>query len=72
MRRVARTLIALLVALIGLVCMAADTKPAAKQDSSTDPRLAGAFRRPAQNGWTYVHLTGTPSEIGFQHGYLLA
>ena len=23
-------------------------------------------------GWTFVHLAGTPSEIGFQHGYLLA
>ncbi len=38
----------------------------------TDPRLKGAFRRPEQNGWTFVHLEGTPSEIGFQHGYLLA
>jgi Phospholipase B len=37
-----------------------------------DPRLKGAFRRPKRNGWTFVHLEGTPSEIGFQHGYLLA
>ncbi len=37
-----------------------------------DARLKGAFRRPAENGWTYVHLEGTPAEIGFQHGYLLA
>ncbi|MBZ5563162.1 MAG: peptidase C45 [Acidobacteriia bacterium] len=37
-----------------------------------DARLKGAFRRPAQNGWTFVHLEGTPAEIGFQHGYLLA
>ena len=41
-------------------------------DAKTDPRLKGAFRKPAQNGWTFVHLEGTPSEIGFQHGYLLA
>ena len=25
-----------------------------------------------QGGWTYVHLEGSPSDIGFQHGYLLA
>jgi len=25
-----------------------------------------------ENGWTYVHLEGSPSDIGFQHGYLLA
>jgi hypothetical protein len=38
----------------------------------TDPRLDGASRRPQQNGWTFVHLEGTPSNIGYQHGYLLA
>jgi Phospholipase B len=40
--------------------------------SQSDARLKGAFRLPPQNGWTYVHLEGSPSEIGFQHGYLLA
>ena len=34
--------------------------------------LQGSFRLPAKNGWTYVHLQGTPREIGFQNGYLLA
>jgi hypothetical protein len=38
----------------------------------TDMRLQGAFRRPEKNGWKFVHLEGTPSQIGFQHGYLLA
>ncbi len=38
----------------------------------SDPRLTKAFRRPELNGWIFVHLEGTPSEIGFQHGYLLA
>lgn len=37
-----------------------------------DPRLNNSFRRPEVNGWTFVHLEGTPLEIGFQHGYLLA
>src|ERR1700722_20098795 len=34
--------------------------------------LKGAFRRPESNGWTFVHLQGTPHQIGFQNGYLLA
>ena len=42
------------------------------QNRKTDPRLKNAFRRPAANGWTFVHLEGTPPEIGYQHGYLLA
>lgn len=37
-----------------------------------DARLKNASRLPAKNGWTFVHLQGTPAEIGFQHGYLLA
>ena len=27
---------------------------------------------PEQNGWIFGHLEGAPSDIGFQHGYLLA
>ncbi|HXY77271.1 MAG TPA: C45 family peptidase [Candidatus Acidoferrales bacterium] len=34
--------------------------------------MKGAFRRSENNGWTFVHLQGTPHEIGFQNGYLLA
>jgi hypothetical protein len=37
-----------------------------------DSRLGKAFRNPAKNGWTLVHLEGSPSQIGFQHGFLLA
>ncbi len=37
-----------------------------------DARLKDAFRKPEQNGWTFVRLHGSPSEIGYQHGYLLA
>ncbi len=36
-----------------------------------DARLAKASRAAARNGWIPVHLEGTPSEIGYQHGYLL-
>jgi len=37
-----------------------------------DARLKGAFRLPQKNGWTFVHLEGTPAEVGYQHGYLLS
>jgi hypothetical protein len=46
--------------------------PALAKDSANDPRLKNAFRRPAQNGWTFVHLEGQPAEIGYQNGYLLS
>jgi hypothetical protein len=34
--------------------------------------MKDATRSPARNGWTLVHLKGTPAEIGYQHGSLLA
>jgi Phospholipase B len=45
---------------------------AASTTRKADERLKGALRRPAVNGWTFVHLEGTPARIGYQHGYLLA
>jgi hypothetical protein len=45
--------------------------PSLAKDSA-DSRLKGAFRAPEKNGWTYVHLEGSPTEIGFQNGYLLS
>ena len=44
----------------------------ASRGPQADPRLKNSFRRPDRNGWSYVHLEGKPSEIGFQHGYWLA
>jgi hypothetical protein len=44
----------------------------APREIQTDPRLKKSSRRAEQNGWIYVHLEGSPSEIGFQNGYLLA
>lgn len=38
---------------------------------SSNPRLQKAYRF-QKGGWTYVHLEGSPADIGFQHGYLLA
>lgn len=42
------------------------------KDAGSDSRLKNSFRLPEKNGWTFVHLEGTPSEIGYQNGYLLA
>jgi hypothetical protein len=44
----------------------------APRANTQESELKGAFRRPEKNGWTFVHLQGTPHEIGFQNGYLLA
>jgi len=54
------------VAVLGLLLSSlavAATKP--------EGRLEKAYRF-QQGGWTYVHLEGSPSDIGYQHGYLLA
>ena len=60
-------------AAIGLICVAIlAASLAASKTPKADERLKGAVRHPAVNGWTHVHLEGTPAEIGYQHGYLLA
>ena len=49
----------------------AATVAASSRSGANDPRLAGAYRF-ERGKWTYVHLQGTPDQIGYQHGYLLA
>lgn len=73
---------AVFLAFFGCLCWIAP--PSARAQSAmrshhTPPRLArlktpdlhGAYRF-ERAGWIYVHLDGTPHEIGFEHGYLLA
>jgi hypothetical protein len=36
-----------------------------------NPKLSNASRTD-KSGWIYVHLEGSPADIGYQHGYLLA
>jgi len=55
-----------------LLAIAFGLSAAPAREPQNDPRLKKSFRRPDQNGWIFVHLEGSPSEIGFQHGYLLA
>jgi hypothetical protein len=42
-----------------------------RPDGPADTRLQGAYKF-VDGGWTYAHLEGTPAQVGFQHGYLLA
>src|SRR5215469_16485687 len=42
----------------------------AQQDATRPAELKNAYTF-KQGGWTYIHLEGTPHEVGFQHGYLL-
>ena len=61
-----------------LVCAGVAATKSAKSEAARenagapDARMKGAYRRPAVQGWTQVHLEGTPREIGYQHGALLA
>ena len=41
------------------------------QRGSDNPVLAKAYRF-ERGGWIYVHLEGSPHDIGYQHGFLLA
>jgi len=54
-----------------VVLVATCTSGAQTANSETDARLQKSYR--FQKGrWTYVHLEGSPAEIGYQHGFLLA
>ncbi|MGH9478931.1 MAG: C45 family autoproteolytic acyltransferase/hydrolase, partial [Terriglobales bacterium] len=61
-------------ALIAMVActMSPEAAPGPTHDPHIPARLAGSYMRPAVNGWLFVHLQGTPSDIGFQNGYWLA
>jgi hypothetical protein len=63
-----------LVVLAGFVVagIALSFSPASSRGAGRPGELKGAFRRSENNGWTFVHLQGTPHEIGYQNGYLLA
>jgi hypothetical protein len=58
-----RHAVLLLLAIASVTVFAASPAP--------DPRLQGSYKF-NRGGWTYVHLEGTPEQVGFQHGYLLA
>jgi hypothetical protein len=51
--------------------LASDPGTSIESASLTDPRLAGGYKF-NEGGWTFVHLEGSPEQLGFQHGYLMA
>ncbi|MGA3098904.1 MAG: C45 family peptidase [Bryobacteraceae bacterium] len=63
MRRTSALLVVLLLGLAATLL---------SRDPQIDSRLKKAARLPERNGWIQVHLEGSPGDIGFQHGYLLA
>jgi hypothetical protein len=65
-----RSAAALTVAVVAVVFLAV-ALPAAPADPAEDARLKGSARG-ARNGWITLRLEGTPSAIGYQHGFLLA
>ena len=61
---------------IALCCAAVCLLPvaasgAAGQLSNDQREWLQKARRQDTNGWVYLHIEGTPTERGFQHGYLL-
>jgi hypothetical protein len=58
--------------LLVLITTAGLMIPGASRAAKPQSEIEGAFRLPEKQGWTYVHLQGTPHQIGFQNGYLLA
>jgi len=46
-------------------------EPGQKGHDASPALLRGAYRF-ERGGWVYVHLEGSPREIGYQHGHLLA
>jgi hypothetical protein len=53
-----------------LVCMPAALH-ARSRAADSSPHVAPGYRF-QRGGWTYVHLEGTPGQIGYQHGHLLS
>src|SRR5262245_11733280 len=63
------------VALVVAICstgFALSRTLSSSQSSEGTTLLSGSARKPSLNGWTVVRLSGTPKQIGYQHGYLLA
>jgi hypothetical protein len=54
-----------------LICAVMFSCKQKQQATSTHDRL-GLATREDKNGWIYIHLAGSPMDVGYQHGYLVA
>jgi len=62
-----------LILLAGLVLITACNNPRSTSKNNFDAANALAkTSRYEKDGWIFVHLEGSPEEIGYQHGYTLA
>lgn len=53
-------------------CQSSNKEKIAKATSPAKAHPLAKASRENKNGWVYVHLEGSPSDIGYQHGYLLS
>jgi len=66
-----------LIAALFLIAARAEKRESSPSSTATaaspgaDPRLSGSFRED-RDGWAFVHLQGSPRQVGFQHGWHLA
>ena len=60
-----------LMATVAVIIAACNYSASKQTQQTTKDRLAKAFRED-KNGWIFLHLQGSPSDIGYQHGYLAA
>jgi len=54
------------------ICFACNETPKETAGDNNKKDVLAKASRENKNGWIYVHLEGSPSDIGYQHGYLLA
>src|SRR5579871_2806198 len=66
-----QTMFAVLLLVLATTCLLTSSIPSS-QAAAPQAELQGGYRLPEKNGWTFVHLQGTPHQVGFQNGYLLA
>ncbi len=72
MKKIALPLAVLLAAWLLLpACVQKQGETGAAASGANDPRLKNSFRQ-EKDGWIFVHLAGTPQEVGFQQGWHLA
>jgi hypothetical protein len=72
MRRIFSVALLLVAICSSAVAFSRGGRSVASPAAPSEALLAGSFRKPPVSGWTIVHLSGTPTQIGYQHGYLLA
>jgi len=49
--------------LLASLALVAASLPLFSQEAKLNAHMKGAFRKPAQNGWIFVHLEGTPFDM---------